>query len=103
MSVIITAERPDSPDAVLLIAELDAMLEPLYPRESRHGLSVDRLLAEGVDFYLLRADGIAAGCGGIKLYGPEVHARGERLAAAALYCSRVAAWSVWRNVPPVKP
>ena len=62
LSVIIIVERPDSADAGLLIAELDAILEPLYPRESRYGLSVERLIAEGVAFFLLRSDGILAGC-----------------------------------------
>jgi putative acetyltransferase len=71
MSVIITPERPDTADARTLITELEALLEPLYPSESRHGLSVDRLLTEDVAFFLLRADGIPAGCGGIKLCDGE--------------------------------
>jgi putative acetyltransferase len=66
MSAIITRERPDTPDAIRLITELEAHLEPLYPSESRHGFSVDKLLAEGVAFFLLRANGMPAGCGGIQ-------------------------------------
>src|SRR6185436_336826 len=69
MSGIITAERPNTPDAIALITELEAVLEPLYPRESRHGLSVERLMAEAVPFFVLRSGGIAAGCGGVKLFG----------------------------------
>ena len=69
MSAIVTAERPDTPDAIALITELEATLEPLYPRESRHGLSVERLIAEAVPFFVLRSGGIAAGCGGVKLFG----------------------------------
>lgn len=69
MNITITAERPDSPDASLLVGALDAELEPLYARESRHGYSVERLVAEGVDFFVLRRDGVPAGCGGIKLEG----------------------------------
>lgn len=65
MSVAITAERPDTPDAVGLILELEAHLEPLYPEASRHGLSVERLLADHVDFFVLRSDGAPAACGGI--------------------------------------
>lgn len=65
MPVTITAERPDAPDAVGLILELEAHLEPLYPSASRHGLSVERLLAERVDFFVLRSDGAPAACGGI--------------------------------------
>lgn len=69
MSAIVTAERPDTPDAMALITELDATLEVLYPQESRHGLSVERLITEAVPFFVLRSGGIAAGCGGVKLFG----------------------------------
>lgn len=69
MSAIVTAERPDSPDAIALITELEGVLDPLYPKESRHGLSVDRLISEGVPFFVLRSDGTPAGCGGVKLFG----------------------------------
>jgi len=41
MPAIITTERPDAADARALIAELEAQLAPLYPRESRHGYNVD--------------------------------------------------------------
>jgi putative acetyltransferase len=71
MSTIITPERPDTPDAQTLIAELEAELAPLYPIESRHGFSVERLLTEGVAFFLIREDGIPAGCGGVKLFGTD--------------------------------
>jgi putative acetyltransferase len=66
-SAVITLERPDTTDAALLITELEAHLEPLYPRESRHGLSVEQLIAEEVAFFLVRWDGTPASCGGIKL------------------------------------
>ena len=71
MSVTVTAERPDTPDAIALITELEAILDPLYPRESRHGLSVERLIAEAVPFFVLRTDGTAAACGGVKLFGTD--------------------------------
>lgn len=71
MSVIITREPPDTADAISLIRELDALLEPLYPSESRHGFSVDKLLAEDVAFFLLRANETPACCGGIQLVGGE--------------------------------
>lgn len=67
-TVTITAERPDTPDAVALIDELEGYLEPFYPTASRHGYSVDKLLAQGVAFFVLRVDGVAAGCGGIQIY-----------------------------------
>jgi putative acetyltransferase len=71
MAAIITPERPDSADAVMLITELEAHLEPLYPSESRHGYSVEKLLAQEVAFFVLRDNGTAAGCGGIQLFGAE--------------------------------
>ena len=71
MPVVVTMERPDSADAAALITELDAVLTPLYPTESRHGLSVERLIAEAVAFYVLRSDGTPAACGGIKLFGTD--------------------------------
>jgi GNAT superfamily N-acetyltransferase len=69
MSASIARERPDTREAISLITELDAELAPLYPPHSRHGLRVDQLLAEDVAFFLLRAGGTPAGCGGIKLVG----------------------------------
>ncbi len=69
MSIRIVEERPDSPDAVLLIGELDALLDVLYPQESRHGFSVDQLLRDGVAFFVARYAGEPAGCGGVKLFG----------------------------------
>ena len=54
-----------------MIDELDALLEPLYPRESRHGYSVEKLLAEGVAFFLIRVNGVPAGCGAVKLIDGE--------------------------------
>jgi putative acetyltransferase len=71
MPTTITLERPDTPDATALITELEAALEPLYPQASRHGLSVERLLTEGVPFFVLRADDVPAGCGGVQLFGAE--------------------------------
>jgi GNAT superfamily N-acetyltransferase len=56
---------------VALIAELDAHLEPLYPSESRHGFSVQKLIADSVAFFVIRVDGAPAGCAGIKLFGIE--------------------------------
>ena len=63
--ITIQPERADSPDATALVEELEAHLASRYPAESRHGFSVDRLLAEGVRFFVLRVDGTAAACGGI--------------------------------------
>ena len=71
MPAIITPERPDSADAIALITELEAHLDPLYPAESRHGYSVEKLLAQGVAFFVLRHNDIPAGCGGIQLFDTD--------------------------------
>lgn len=71
MPASIVLERPDTADATALIAELEAQLAPLYPRESRHGYSVEKLIAEAVAFFLIRHDGAPVGCGGIKFFGTE--------------------------------
>ncbi len=71
MPAVITRERPDSADAVALITELEAHLDALYPAESRHGYSVEKLLAQEVAFFVLRDNGMPAGCAGIQLFGTE--------------------------------
>lgn len=71
VSAIITRERPDSADAVALVGELEAYLAPLYPPPSCHGYSVKKLLAQEVAFFVLRADGVPAGCAGVQLFGTE--------------------------------
>jgi GNAT superfamily N-acetyltransferase len=71
MSVVIMPERPDSADASILITELEALLAPHYPTESRHGLSIEQLITQAVAFFLLRWNDVPAACGGIKLFGTE--------------------------------
>ena len=65
MHVTLTAERPDTPDAIALIDELQTYLESFYAPEHRHGCSVQQLIDAGVDFFVLRVDGAAAGCIGL--------------------------------------
>jgi GNAT superfamily N-acetyltransferase len=69
MPTLIVAERPDTVEATTLIRELDGYLAPLYPPESRHGFPVEKLLREAVAFFVLRHDGMPAGCGGVQLFG----------------------------------
>ena len=71
MPAIVAAERPDSPDAAQLITELEAVLAPLYPQASRHGYSIDKLLRQGVAFFVTRVDGAPAGCGGVQVFGAD--------------------------------
>lgn len=71
MTTTITEERPDSPDAAQLIAELDGELVPQYPPRSHHGYSVEKLLREQVAFYVVRHDSAPAGCSGVQICGSE--------------------------------
>lgn len=71
MDIIIAKERPDTPDAMQLIEELEGELVPLYPDESRHGYNIEKLLKQNVAFFVTRKDGVAAGCGGIQLFDRE--------------------------------
>ena len=68
---IIAAARADSADAVPLITELEVELAQHYPVESRHGYSVEKLMREGVAFFVARVDATPAGCGGVQIFGDE--------------------------------
>ena len=70
MAVIISQEAPDSDEARPLIDELEEDLGGgIYPDESQHGYSIEKLLSEGVAFFMVRVDGAAAGCGGVQIFG----------------------------------
>ncbi len=72
LPITVVKERPDSADAMQLITQLDAHLKRLtYPQESRHAFSVDKLVREGVAFFVTRYEGAPAGCGGLKFFGAE--------------------------------
>ena len=70
--IVIREIAADSPEAVQLIGELDEhlMAHP-YPQQSRHAFSVEKLLREGVVFFITHYEGRLAGCGGIKMFGAE--------------------------------
>lgn len=67
MEVLITQEKTDTEVVRELVAELDAILTPLYPSESRHGYDIEKLVRQNVHFFVNWVDGEAAGCGGIEL------------------------------------
>jgi putative acetyltransferase len=72
MSVIIEQVPPNSPDAVALISELDEHLDQQpYTASSRHAFSVDKLVREGVIFFVARSLDQLAGCGGVKLFAKD--------------------------------
>jgi putative acetyltransferase len=77
MSITIYPERPDTEDAVRLIEELEAILSPMYPEESRHGYSITKLIEQKVEFFVIRHDGEAAGCAGVQFFDDNGIAYGE--------------------------
>ena len=106
MTTVIVAERPDTADAITLISELEAHLEPLYPKTSRHGYSVEKLMKQGVAFFVTRHDGVLAGCGGIELFGVEygeikrmyVRPQFRGLGLARLMLDHLATYAQQRNI-----
>ena len=66
--VTIRQEHPATEAASQLIAELDAYLSPLYPQESQHGYSIEKLIAQRVEFFVLYHDGEPAACGGVQFF-----------------------------------
>lgn len=68
MDFTLVQEAPNTPDAIQLIDELEATLAPHYPDESRHGYSVEKLIRQGVVFFVARHEDSPAGCGGVQLY-----------------------------------
>jgi putative acetyltransferase len=69
MTITILEVPPDSADAVQLIGELDDhLLAHPYPPQSRHAFSVDKLLREGVVFFITYYEAQLAGCGGVKMF-----------------------------------
>jgi putative acetyltransferase len=67
-SITTRPELAGTPVARQLLAELDALLAPNYPPESRHGYSVDKMLQEQVAFFVISVDDVPAGCGGVQLF-----------------------------------
>lgn len=68
MSITIEKELPTTADARQMIAELDGVLGPLYDSENRFGYDVQKLIDQGVHFYVARVNGQLAGCGGVQMF-----------------------------------
>ncbi|WP_158743085.1 GNAT family N-acetyltransferase [Acidisphaera sp. L21] len=57
-------ETPDQNAVRVLLDEAERRTASLYPAESQHGLTIDKLIAHSVRFFVARLDGDAIGCGG---------------------------------------
>ena len=67
-SISIRGELPTTSTASQLIRELDSYLSPLYPEESQHGYSVEKLVEQKVEFFVLYHDERPAGCAGVQFF-----------------------------------
>jgi putative acetyltransferase len=76
-SITLGIERPDQPEVVALLAELDRYLASLYPPEANHIMDVAELLAPEVVFVVARADGQAIGTGAGRLMPGEAATGGQ--------------------------
>lgn len=66
MTVTITQEPADSPDARALLKARDEENFQIYPPEARFGIPADKHVDKGVLFFILREDGSAIGCGALE-------------------------------------
>ena len=91
----IQLEDPRQDDVLRMLSALDRYLQSLYPPESNHILDIAALCAPDIRFWVARLEGVAHGCGALRIangYGevkrmyvaPE--ARGRRLGRAILAC-----------------
>lgn len=67
-AITITQESPRQPDAVALVAALDAYLKERYADDTCHLLDIESLAADDVRFFLARRDdGQAVGCAALRV------------------------------------
>ena len=67
-SFAIRKEDPRTEAARTLISELDAYLDPLYPKESQHGYSIEKMVAQRVEFFVLYEREVPTACGGVQFF-----------------------------------
>ena len=73
----IRRERPDHPQVIALLSELDRYLASLYPPEANHILDVSALLAPEVDFLVAEQNGRIVGCGAARRHPGEPATDGQ--------------------------
>ena len=74
--VRIRRERPDHPEVIALLAELDRYLAALYPPDANHILDAQALLAPEIDFRVAEIDGRILACGASRTMPGEPDTQG---------------------------
>ena len=67
-AIVITRADPREASVRVLIDELDAYQQVLYPAESNHLLDIETLAQPRMRFFSVAVDGEVLGCGGIWLH-----------------------------------
>ena len=75
--IVIRRERPDQPDVMALLAELDRYLESLYEPEANHILDVHQLLQPEIAFYVARDEGRPVGTAAYRRMAGEAATGGQ--------------------------
>src|SRR4051812_16584076 len=92
-NTVIQIESPRAGGVPELISALDGYLNSLYPPSSNHFLDLDQLSRPDIRFFVARREGVALGCGALRLardYGEVKRmyvapaARGQGLGRAIL-------------------
>lgn len=65
MSLTIAQVTAPTPEARLLVGELEDILSAEYPPEQRHGLQLEAIFQPHIAFFIAMLDGQPAGCGGV--------------------------------------
>jgi putative acetyltransferase len=76
-AVDIRRERPDHPQVIALLAELDRYLESLYPPEANHILDVQALLQPEVHLFAARQGDAIVACGAVRRLPGEPATMGQ--------------------------
>jgi putative acetyltransferase len=75
--IVIRRERPDQPEVVALLAELDSYLASLYEPEANHILDVQQLLQPEIAFYVARDEGRPVGTAAFRRMAGEPATGGQ--------------------------
>jgi putative acetyltransferase len=74
---LIRRERPDQPEVMALLADLDAYLGSLYAPEANHILDVQALLGADIAFYVARDEGRPVGTAAYRRMAGEPASGGQ--------------------------
>lgn len=69
--IAIQVEKPDKPEIVRMIEQLDRYLISLYPPESNHLLDIQALMRDDIVFVTAKESGRYVGCGAIRKVATE--------------------------------